>query len=54
MPKILTIRLDERDYDCLVAEYQRTGIPPATLVRSYVRVAIAATLLPEKPDEGKG
>lgn len=35
--RAITVRLDPVDYERLEAEAERLGVPPATLVRMYVR-----------------
>lgn len=38
--RAISVRLDPRDYDRLEAEAKRLGLPPATLVRLYVRAGL--------------
>ena len=39
--RVISVRLDTADYDQLEAEANRLGLPPATLVRIYVRAGLA-------------
>lgn len=40
--RAITVRLDPEDYARLEAEAERLGVPPATLVRMYVRGRLSA------------
>lgn len=42
--RALSVRLETADYDRLEAEAKRLGLPPATLVRLYVRAGLNGTM----------
>lgn len=38
--RVVSVRLDRQDYARLEAEARRLGLPPATLIRLYVRAGL--------------
>lgn len=38
--RVMTLRLEPEDYDQLESEATRLGVPPATLVRMYIRAKL--------------